>query len=640
MMIGWAFPSNNDGQELGPNHPGIEHFRDDPLSSLAREVCQNTCDAPDDSAGGPVEVHFSLDLIDRKQVPGLNDLTKAIERCAMYWAQNRKGKALFDKAKEIAGASKIPILRISDYNTTGLTGSGSSQDRRSNWYNLIKAVYTSDKPGGALGSFGIGKFAPFACSGMRTVFYSTKDIHNEEKFEGVSILATHEGDDGGTTQNTGYYYQLENAREINDRSDIPKYYRRDKTGTDIFVVGFVGTRNWERLIVHALLDNFFKSIYDGNLVIQIGDRRINSNNLSDHLEELSRKDKQLLSPTYFRSLTDHDRVYYKIDDFHGLGKIELHLLSSPGFPKRVAMLRRSGMVVFHKGHFRTPVRFAGVLQLQGLGADQFFQGLEPPAHNKWEASRDDDEAKADERIKDLYSWINECVRDISAGASMDRQDVPGVSRFLPDEADEADLPFEERTEDERTDTPKPASVELRPKAREEPESIRRAAARHQSGDEEGGEGEGEGDWSGDGGPNDGDGGAPPGGGAGGSGDGDGDVTGGSGDKGESPSSRKRPLALRQQRCFCTDPNAGRYELIFGVGSATENAYLSLRAVGESEITRIPAISARRADTGEAVPVSTEGEIGPISVSENEKCRVEVALPDHIRCALEITANED
>lgn len=639
-MIGWTFPSNNDGQELGPNHPGIEHFRDDPLGSLAREICQNASDAADGSAGGPVEVHFSLDSVDQEQVPGLNDLVEAIERCARYWDQNRKGKALFEKAKKIASASTIPILRISDYNTTGLTGSGSSEDRRSNWYNLIKSVYTSDKPGGALGSFGIGKFAPFACSGMRTVFYSTKDIHNEEKFEGVSILATHEREGGTTTQNAGYYYQLQNAREINNRNDIPEYYRRDKTGTDIFVVGFVGTKNWEQLVVHALLDNFFKSIYDGNLVIQIGDRRINRNNLADHLEELSRKDKQLLSPTYFRSLTDPDRVYYKNDDFHGLGKIELHLLSGAGFPKRVAMLRRSGMVVFHKGHFRTPVRFAGVLQLQGLDADQFFQGLEPPAHNKWEASRDDDEAKAAQRIKDLYTWINDCVRGISAGANMDRQDVPGVSRFLPDEEDEADLPFAERSEDERTDTPTPTTIELRPKAREESESIRSAATSHQSGDEESGEGEGEGDWTGDGGPNDGDGGAPPGGGTGGSRDGGGDVAGRSGDKGESPSSKKRPLPLRQHRCFCTDAENGRYELIFGVTSATTALYLSLRAVGESEITGIPAMSARRVDTGEAIPVSAEGEIGPINVSENERCRIEVTLPDHIRCALEIAANEN
>ncbi|MGK2957261.1 MAG: hypothetical protein ACSLFB_02400 [Acidimicrobiales bacterium] len=639
-MIGWEFPSNNDGQELGPNHPGIEHFLDRPLSSLAREICQNACDAADDTSGGPVEVHFSLDLIDRDQVPGLDDLSYAIERCALYWARNRKGKLLFDRAAEFAKASKIPILRISDYNTTGLTGSGGAEDRGSNWYNLIRAVYASDKPGGALGSFGIGKFAPFACSGMRTVFYSTKDLRNEEKFEGVSILATHEGPDGHTTQNTGYYCKRPTFREIKDRESIPEYFRRDQKGTDIFVVGFVGTENWEQQIVHALLDNFFKSIFDGNLVVQIGDRRINRNNLSDHLAELSQQDKELLSPMYFRSLTDPNRVYYKDDDFDGLGKIELHLLSGPGFPKRVAMLRRSGMVVFHKGHFRTPVRFAGVLQLQGLEADQFFQGLEPPAHNKWEAARDEHEAKAATRIRNLYTWVNDCVRDISAGANMDRQDVPGVGRFLPDEEDDADLPFEERTEDERADRPKATTVELKPKARQDVDTSRGKAAQYESGDDEGGESDGESDWTGDGEANDVGGGVPPEGGTGGRGDGEGGVTGSSHDEGESPSSKRRPLILRQQRCYCSDPKEGKYELIFGVASVATNAYLSLRAIGESEVTRIPAVSARLADTGEPIPVSSSGEIGPVAVSATGKCRVEVTLPDHIRCALEIIANED
>lgn len=304
------------------------------------------------------------------------------------------------------------------------------------------------------------------------------------------------------------------------------------------------------------------------------------------------------------------------------------------------MLRRSGMVVFHKGHFRTPVRFAGVLQLQGLEADQFFQGLEPPAHNKWEAARDENEAKAAERIKNLYSWINNCVREISAGANIDRQDVPGVSRFLPDEEDDADLPFEERTEDERSDTPKPTSVELKPKARQDLDTIRKKAAQQESGDDEGGEGEGESVWTGDGDTNDDGGGVPPDGGAGGSGDGEGSVTGGSDDKGESPSSRRRPLVLRQQRCYCSDPTEGKYELIFGAATAATNAYLSLRAIGESEVTRIPAVSARLSDTGDPIPVSSSGEIGPVSMSATDKCRIKVTLPDHIRCALEIAANED
>src|SRR5580658_8121457 len=55
--IGWNFPANDDGQENGLNDPGIETFKDHPLSSLAREVLQNSSDAADGS-NKPVQVHF------------------------------------------------------------------------------------------------------------------------------------------------------------------------------------------------------------------------------------------------------------------------------------------------------------------------------------------------------------------------------------------------------------------------------------------------------------------------------------------------------------------------------------------------------------------------------------------------------
>lgn len=38
--IGWNFPNNDEGQESGLNDPGIETFKDHPLTSLAREVLQ------------------------------------------------------------------------------------------------------------------------------------------------------------------------------------------------------------------------------------------------------------------------------------------------------------------------------------------------------------------------------------------------------------------------------------------------------------------------------------------------------------------------------------------------------------------------------------------------------------------------
>ena len=57
---------------------------------------------------------------------------------------------------------------------------------------LTKSSGSSDKKGPAGGSFGIGKFAPFACSDLFTVFYNTYDIEDECAYQGVSRLVTFE----------------------------------------------------------------------------------------------------------------------------------------------------------------------------------------------------------------------------------------------------------------------------------------------------------------------------------------------------------------------------------------------------------------------------------------------------------------
>ena len=41
----WRFPQNNHTDEKGLNTADMETFMRDPLSSLAREICQNSIDA-------------------------------------------------------------------------------------------------------------------------------------------------------------------------------------------------------------------------------------------------------------------------------------------------------------------------------------------------------------------------------------------------------------------------------------------------------------------------------------------------------------------------------------------------------------------------------------------------------------------
>ena len=88
----------------------------------------------------------------------------------------RPTKDFFKNAYEKISAETVSILRISDFKTKGLTGSKDTNDINTDWMRLTKSSGSSDKKGPAGGSFGIGKFAPFACSDFSTVFYNTYDI--------------------------------------------------------------------------------------------------------------------------------------------------------------------------------------------------------------------------------------------------------------------------------------------------------------------------------------------------------------------------------------------------------------------------------------------------------------------------------
>src|SRR2546425_8036872 len=195
--IGWNFPSNNNGREDGLNDPGVETFRDNPLRSLSREIPQNSLDAPDKS-GKPVEVHFELIDLPMDMFPGADQFTQILDACTKYWETNESARKFFRKALKLMGGDSLRVLKASDYNTTGLLGP--VDVRTSDWFKLTKAVGSSDKAGGAGGSFGIGKHAPFACSDLRTVLYGTKDMTGTFAFQGVSKLVTHVNGKGESTQ--------------------------------------------------------------------------------------------------------------------------------------------------------------------------------------------------------------------------------------------------------------------------------------------------------------------------------------------------------------------------------------------------------------------------------------------------------
>ena len=94
MTIGWQFPLNAGGSAQGFSDGAIDTFSGRRLSSLVREVIQNSLDAVDTNAEAPVTVEFSLAHLEKDELSDLQDLSRH-----------------FDKCSEMAKLQKLPLRK-------------------------------------------------------------------------------------------------------------------------------------------------------------------------------------------------------------------------------------------------------------------------------------------------------------------------------------------------------------------------------------------------------------------------------------------------------------------------------------------------------------------------------------------------
>lgn len=632
-MVGWNFPLNNEGSIDGLNDAGIETFQGEPTKSLAREVIQNSLDAGLDNEE-PVEVEFKLHMLDKELIHGIDSLKNTLKKCRDYWEHIDKTKKFFDKAFKIADKKKVPVLEISDFNTTGLTGAD-KDNNTNNWFNLIKGKGVSNKQVGAGGSFGIGKQAPFACSDLRTAFYITKDTNNTEAFQGVAKLVTHLKNENRQTQGTGYYGIKDGNKPIIGLEEVNSFYNRSQTGTDIYVLGFNDVYDWKKKMIGSIIENFFAAIYHKELTVKISDVYLNADNLSDMIEKYiaESESSDYYSDKYFESLVSEDNHYFKNENFKDLGEIEIYLLSKKNFPQRVAMVRGTGMKIFDKGHFRTPLKFAGVFIAKGDKINELLRELEPPSHDKWEPQRHENKKYADKIKGSIYAWINDKVKSISADKDAERVDIDGMSQFLPDDLMEFPIADEE-TSNTEDDINGNSNMKNNPKEIDIEPSITETSMGSNSGTDTNSE-----DGS-EGGLNDGGEGGPGGrygdGSTENSDDNDGRQNSDDGDK---PTKTETPLKMLDSNVFCLNRNIGLYLASFEV-NRNGIGCLKINIAGEDTNDAAPVEMAKyyNSSNGE-IDINKNGKVGPFNIKEGSN-NILIKLDETIRCALEVDLYEN
>jgi hypothetical protein len=436
----WNFPSNNKGDIIGIGHSGIETYQGTQLKSLAREICQNSLDAA--LEGKTVEIEFMPFVLDTDEFPDAESLEKAFKASLKFWSVQSVKKAtdFFERALKMIECGSVPFLRISDFNTTGLLGS--KDEYNTPWCNLTKSSGASDKAGTSGGSFGIGKFAPFACSEFRTVFYSTLDIENVTAFQGISrITSFRREEDGDITAGVGYYGNRDN-QPVYSQLNLDPNFRREKgqTGTDVYIAGFrFFSTDWKDSIIASVLDGFLYAVYTNKLVVMVSDVVINKETLplliSEYQTSLTEN-----ADKYYTVLTSEDTVWCE-DDFKNHGLIRLGLLLQTDkhqieLHRKVAMIRKMGMKIMDKGNISGIIPFAGVMIIEGEKINDFLRNLENPAHTKWEPERMEPKERipyARNYLKSLTDYIKDCLAKLVREDDVEEID-PDVGEYLPDES--------------------------------------------------------------------------------------------------------------------------------------------------------------------------------------------------------------
>ena len=445
MSIGWRFSSSDDGIFDGFNDAGIETFTGARYDGLAREIIQNSLDATMDES--KVTVEFDFVKIARKDFLGADELLKAMKQCKKE-CKDEKGKVFFENAVQVMQKPRIPCLKISDSGTTGLRGN--YRKREGQWYAITKTRGISEKGDNttAGGSFGIGKNAPFAVSSLRTVFYSTlyeNDSTNIFRAQGISILMSHEIDGGEYTRATGFYGKTDGCLPI-EGSDIPDILRPHKQGCVVFIPGFVTESKWWQKIMATVVSNFFCAITQGKLDVLI-------QNESEDVEVI---DQESLDECFQKIINDpeidHEKVknsydYYQAMSKSGtckeaelshLGHCQMWVSAQEGLPKRVALLRKTGMLITddQAGLKRWAGRsdFVGVFMCDSDKGNSLLRDMENPQHNAFEPERaiPNQRKKCKNALDELVKWVRKNVDKLAKPEKTEVTSVDELSDFFPD----------------------------------------------------------------------------------------------------------------------------------------------------------------------------------------------------------------
>jgi hypothetical protein len=396
--------------------------------SLARETGQNSLDVP--AGDAPVVMRFELATVSTNDIPGIDGLREHIDRVE-FETRGSQGHERMLVAKETSGREAIPVLRISDYNTKGLTGSESRNSNQSPLSALTRGAGISANDGTRGGSFGIGSAVGPMASAMCTVLYTSMPIGGQDVvFAGYSRLASHRDEDGEWRQGEGFFTDLDYSddfRYLRNPSPLAPFAPRIEPGTDIYVLGYRKADDDPGLrhIRDAFVTHFLMAIHRGRLIVEgvgtDGEWRLDADTLKDHVKEVPE------ASVFYRAIQDPNPVTRVSPRF---GQMSLYIEVDETLEKTLhtITMRKPLMKIDTFKHTSVPAKYAAVLECSDDKGNQLLRELEPPQHDRWDGGRAVDGDKA---LLELKKFVREGLKSRVKEQIGDTVEIKGLSRYLP-----------------------------------------------------------------------------------------------------------------------------------------------------------------------------------------------------------------
>lgn len=455
-VIGWHHPTDESDQWDGFNEPGIEHFRGSPVKHLAREVIQNALDASDD-LNKAVSVRIKLNKVPTEQIPNIDEFRDIIHHCSLgAQKEGIKAEAFFKAAEEELKKKEISVLEISDFNTLGMRG---PSENGTPFYAFMKAKGQSVKDSKtAGGSYGIGKFAPYAVSKLRTVFVSSISKSNDGKLtqltQGRSILMSH--DVGAERkQGLGFWGVKNRCQPIIGNDATPSWLARansseQKTGTKLSILSFDEPKNWQKLLTMSVMENFFGAISDGRLVVNIDDQyRLDATTIDEYFNEknitnefnageLEKEDIERFNNryNYLKALKSN---LSESSQTTTLGHCDLKILLEENLPKKVCILR-NGMFISENiaglKSFSDFKEFSAVFTCGSEAGNGLLRAMEPPRHDDFEPELlldKNEKIRGKKAIKEIAAMVRKALEKHAKDPVSEITSIDELKEFFGDE---------------------------------------------------------------------------------------------------------------------------------------------------------------------------------------------------------------